>query len=162
MFQGEENKSNEFQKTYATNSFLRTTNSDYSINVEIFEEEENCVGGVNILQNEEHKENTIEVNNYLKEELVDKEKPTTRTIKVPHNCANCVNTVDDKGNCTCDNYHGMTLERQNDLKNEFDVFGQSIAAQLKNMTLTDALEAQMYIQNYLSNLRLQVLRRGNT
>lgn len=42
-------------------------------------------------------------------------------------------------------------------QNEFDIFGCSVAAQLKNMPLVTALQCQMYIQNYLSNIRIKQL-----
>ncbi|CAF4919574.1 unnamed protein product [Pieris macdunnoughi] len=38
---------------------------------------------------------------------------------------------------------------------EFDIFGKSVAAQLKRLPMHKAIEAQMFIQSYISNLRLQ-------
>lgn len=43
-------------------------------------------------------------------------------------------------------------------ENEFDVFGKNVAIQLKNMPMDVAIEAEMYIQNYLSTKRLECLR----
>lgn len=40
-------------------------------------------------------------------------------------------------------------------EHEFDIFGRSVAAQLKMMPLERALQAQHYIQSYLTGLRLQ-------
>lgn len=47
-------------------------------------------------------------------------------------------------------------------ENEFDIFGKSIAAQLKNMPLDMAIEAQMLIQNHLSELRLKTIRSSSS
>lgn len=47
-------------------------------------------------------------------------------------------------------------------ENEFDIFGKSIAAQLKNMPLDMAIEAQMLIQNHLSELRLKTIRASSS
>lgn len=43
---------------------------------------------------------------------------------------------------------------------EFDIFGKSVAAQLKSLPIHKAVEEQMFIQNYLSNLRLQQMGHG--
>ncbi|KAJ8710760.1 hypothetical protein PYW08_009275 [Mythimna loreyi] len=40
-------------------------------------------------------------------------------------------------------------------EHEFDIFGRSVAAQLKMLPLEKALQAQHYIQSYLTELRLQ-------
>lgn len=44
-------------------------------------------------------------------------------------------------------------------ENEFDLFGRMVAVQLKNLPMDSAIEAQQYIQNYLSGLRLKHIRR---
>nr|XP_049703706.1 uncharacterized protein LOC126056107 isoform X2 [Helicoverpa armigera] len=44
-------------------------------------------------------------------------------------------------------------------ENEFDLFGRMVAVQLKNLPMESAIEAQQYIQNYLSGLRLKHIRR---
>ncbi|KAJ0172570.1 hypothetical protein K1T71_011709 [Dendrolimus kikuchii] len=49
-------------------------------------------------------------------------------------------------------------KHQEQHEHEFDIFGKSIAAQLKNMPLDTAIEAQMFMQNYLSELRLRTLQ----
>lgn len=43
-------------------------------------------------------------------------------------------------------------------ENEFDIFANSVGAQLKSMPLNLALQAQNYIQNYLYQIRLQHLK----
>ncbi|XP_050676858.1 uncharacterized protein LOC126973577 [Leptidea sinapis] len=45
---------------------------------------------------------------------------------------------------------------------EFDIFGKSVAAQLKSLPIHKAVEGQMFIQNYLSNLRLQQMGHGSS
>lgn len=52
-----------------------------------------------------------------------------------------------------------TVNKPLQSENEFDIFGKSIAAQLKNMPLDTAIEAQMIIQNYLSEMRLKTIQR---
>lgn len=42
-------------------------------------------------------------------------------------------------------------------EHEFDIFGRSVGAQLKAMSLVKALQAQQHIQNYITSLRLQQL-----
>lgn len=42
-------------------------------------------------------------------------------------------------------------------ENEFDIFAKCVAAQMKNMPLTLALEAQQHIQSYLSQIRIKHL-----
>lgn len=45
---------------------------------------------------------------------------------------------------------------------EFDLFGKSVAKQLNNMQLNDALQAQLKIQEFLTNFRLRRLSRRPT
>lgn len=54
-------------------------------------------------------------------------------------------------------YASTTYKPAQQTEHEFDIFGKSIAAQLKNMPLDKAIEAQMVMQNYLSGVRLKNL-----
>ncbi|XP_077289262.1 uncharacterized protein LOC143913395 isoform X2 [Arctopsyche grandis] len=47
------------------------------------------------------------------------------------------------------------------VENEFQIFGRHIGAQLKNMPLFMALQAQQHIQNYLNDIRLQALSQSS-
>lgn len=42
-------------------------------------------------------------------------------------------------------------------ENEFDIFGRSVAAQLKALPLRVALQTQQYVQNYITEARLNLL-----
>lgn len=48
--------------------------------------------------------------------------------------------------------------RSQNEKDEFDVFGELIAAQLKTLPLPRAIKAQEYIQTYLNKCRLENYR----
>lgn len=45
---------------------------------------------------------------------------------------------------------------------EFDKFGESLAAQLKEMPLEDALQLQLQIQQLVTHYRLRLLRQGTS
>ncbi|XP_041969533.1 uncharacterized protein LOC121726304 [Aricia agestis] len=45
---------------------------------------------------------------------------------------------------------------------EFDIFGKSVAAHLKSLPIHKAIEGQMFIQNYLCNLRLEEMGHGTS
>lgn len=47
------------------------------------------------------------------------------------------------------------------VENEFQIFGRHIGAQLQNMPLYMALQAQQHIQNYLNDIRLQALSQSS-
>lgn len=78
--------------------------------------------------------------------------PRKRTIRDLNRLVNKVKNVADT----------INTPMQTVTESEFDIFGKSVAAQLKSMPMHQAIEGQMFIQNYLCNLRLRQMGHGTS